>query len=79
LGTANDRDLARQLHRSVKLVRKKRRTLNSAAPFRRSWNSAEERLIGKFSDTEVARRLNRTVMAVALHRQRLGLALGDRS
>jgi DNA-binding CsgD family transcriptional regulator len=71
-----DAELSRRLRRSYDCVRNERIRLKipSICPLNsKRWTRQEERLLGKLSDAEVAKRLGRSVLSVGMHRRLLGL------
>ena len=68
--------MARETNRTVEGVRIKRLKLGIAGaerPLQRPWTQAEDLLLGTFPDRELAKRLERTVRAVASRRRGLGI------
>jgi hypothetical protein len=64
LGKRTDAAVAGLTRWTIQNVRHKRRTLSIPAPELRRWNQEELALLGKLSDEEVARRINRPLSAV---------------
>src|SRR5207245_11191511 len=72
-----DRDLARELGRTVESVRQKRRKMRipgSERPLQRPWTESDDALLGKWPDTVLAEKLNRTPESVAARRRSRGIA-----
>jgi len=72
LATDSDRMIGERIGRSQGAVEKKRTALDIAAyePRAYTWSAAELKLLGKFSDAEVARRLGVSRRCVIHERQR---------
>lgn len=75
-----DEALAKQLNRTVVGVAVRGTKLKIPAFNRqaRPWSAEEEKLLGQIPDREFARRFNRTLQAVQLHRTRRGILLPGR-
>jgi hypothetical protein len=77
LGTKPDREVAREMNRTVIAVRIKRLKLGIAGaerPLQRPWSHAEDLLLGTFTDSELAKRLGRTIGSVASRRHGRGIS-----
>lgn len=70
-----DAELAKRLGRSVVAVAIRRRLKRRpyVAAQRRFWTKRQIRLLGRYPDSEVARRLKRTRASVTSERRRLGV------
>ena len=89
LGKLSDWEVAERLGRPLSTVRNRRERLRIAPAFLTAkeyprpvglrvahldpWTPKQEKLLGKFSDAEVARRLGRSVARVTNRRNRLGI------
>jgi len=74
--TKRDRELAKQLARTVGSVRTRRLVVTDIKFIRtpRHWKRAELRLLGRLSDTDIARRTGRFMASVRNKRIQLGIA-----
>jgi hypothetical protein len=73
LGTAPDRDVARQVGRTPNAVRVMRDRLGVPRPAGGRWRDEELALLGTLPDREVARRVGRSLSSLTPKRCRLGI------